>query len=523
MPERNTAILAGLGVLAATAAAALCFMFAGIVAADHAEQLIETWEAEIEELGTRKAARESELEEKTSAVAEKEASLKDKESDVQEKKGWRESVLREAQDAARKIQPAVEELRTAEKSRFDEMANLERAMKEARGALEADQRNLNEAIRLATERLHTAVRQFEEREKGINTDIAQLKARLLEVRDRLKRVQVQALRGKMISDVGGKIIEVGGEGTNYVVIGIGAADRVRKGLKFEVWTLKRGYGRAWVRVPGRDFVEEGVLPGDWLLVGTGEDARRYPIMSVGISKDAEQAGVGLARNVAADTFKITGPGVTEAFSVTGLEWRMERASAAEVAVEDLGVLPKGTIEVFKVHRHTSEAVILPERWRLPVCSQCGWEAPDQKMRHCPFCFLGENNDEVQALEATRKELISRAEDPFKPIAVGDSLSNPYFSPTSPLIFAIAGEPVSRNRQELVAFIEEHGGRVVSSDVLVRPPGLVAVTGAALPIEINYLVVGTGEEAERLLKRARDLGIRVMRDEELYEFFGRAGD
>jgi len=42
---------------------------------------------------------------------------------------------------------------------------------------------------------------------------------------------------------------------------------------------------------------------------------------------------------------------------------------------------------------------------------------------------------------------------------------------------------------------------------------------ALPFEVNYLIPGIGPDAEDLTRRARILGIRIMREDEIFEFFG----
>jgi hypothetical protein len=42
----------------------------------------------------------------------------------------------------------------------------------------------------------------------------------------------------------------------------------------------------------------------------------------------------------------------------------------------------------------------------------------------------------------------------------------------------------------------------------------------MPYEINYVIPGKGPDREKLQLRARGLGIRLMREDDLYEFFGR---
>ncbi len=68
----------------------------------------------------------------------------------------------------------------------------------------------------------------------------------------------------------------------------------------------------------------------------------------------------------------------------------------------------------------------------------------------------------------------------------------------------------------------NGGKVVDPESLLARPEVAAadITGRdVMPYEVNYVVPGKGTDADVLLKRARELGIRLMREEELYEFFG----
>ena len=231
--------------------------------------------------------------------------------------------------------------------------------------------------------------------------------------------------------------------------------------------------------------------------------------------------MGLARYPGNDTIKIMGPGVTDDFSVAGEEWAVEKATRVRTAKE-AGADVKGMVEVVNVRSNSSDAVILPERYRMPVCPQCGWEAYAYDMRFCPFCFLGDSNNEIQPLDESVKIKLNIAENPFEPIRIGDRLSNPFFSPNRPLIFVLGSEMVRRSRQEMKTFIEENGGSVADPIVLLATPEEIQVGIAGediLAYEVNYLMPGRGSDAERLLKRARELGIRVMREEEVFEFFG----
>lgn len=521
MAERSSGLVAALVAVVVLTAAAFCFMFAVGIETGLKKQIIAVRRTDVDKLAIKKEVREQELRGRSTRLEKSEevrASLKEKEKDVE---GWRDTALQMADEAQKKIEPAVGELNNMVRERFGALGDVLKAMEDSREAFEADEKNLIETIRMKTNVLSRTRGQFKERAKALDTEIAHTKARLTELKHRLERVRAEAMRGKTISDAGGSIIAVGSPGTNFVVIGLGSADRIRRGLKFLVWAPSRGHGLGWVQVRGEDFLKKGTLPGDWLVVGRGDEVERYPVVSVGISRKAEEKGLGLARHPGKDTFKIMGVGVTDTFSVVGLEWKIERATEVK-PLEELGAVVKGMIEITKVHRHSSEGVILPERLRNPVCPQCGWEAYDSDMRYCPFCFRGDNDDEVQRLDTTVKAVLNKAQDRFLPILVGDRLSNPYFSPTLELIFVLGSQPVRRTRQHMKAFIEYNGGKVVEAEALLTRPEVSAAeitVREVMPYEVNYVVPGKGPDADALLKRARELGIRLMREDDLYEFFG----
>ena len=465
MAERSTGLTVAIVVFAALVAASLTFMFAMWVEADEAEQVIEAAKVRLDQLKVDSKDASDELKEKLATAEKKKGEAEALEEEITEYTGHRRTAKAESEEKHGELKPAVDDLERSAKDKFDEILAVDEAMKESRRAFEDDERNLQAAIRVATERLVSEIRRYEEILKGLNTDINQLKAKLSEIRARLKRVSAEALRRDTISDACGEVIEVGDARTNFLVVGIGSADRIRKGLKFNIWTLRRGYGLGWVTVPGRNFVKEGILPGDWLTVGRGRETTRYQIVSVGISREAEEQGLGLARHPGNDTIKVLGPGVTASFSVAGEEWVVEKAMKVAAAAES-GVDIKGMIEIVNVRSNSSDAVILPERYRMPVCPQCGWEAYEYDAKVCPFCFLGDNNNEVQPLDESIKVKLNKAENPFQPIQAGDRLSNPRFSPNRPLIFVLGSEMVKRSRQEMSTFIEENGGRVVDPIVLL---------------------------------------------------------
>ncbi len=519
MAARSTGLVAGLVVAVVLAAGAAGFMFVAGIMVDERKQTIDALNEQTKTLGEDKQAREQTLREQTKALDDVNAKKKAADDQKKEVETWRndEKAAAEAEEA--KIQPAVRELTDTIKARFRELRTLLDAMKDNRAAFESEEKRLMEEIRVKNEELMRMMRQFEGRAKVIDKEINDLIARLEELRARLRLVQTEAMRGRTISDACGKIIKVGDAKTNFVVVDLGSADRIRRGLKFRVWALRRGYGMGWVKIDGQDFIKKNVLAGDILAVGRGAEVVRYPIVSIGVSREAEEKGVGLAGRGGNDTLKIIGPGVTSTFSVAGLEWEIERATEVK-SPEELGVVVKGMIEMVSVRKHSTDAVILPERRQKPICPQCGWLAHKLDMRNCVYCFMGDDNDEVQPLDTTIVRLLNKGQDLFQLIVAGDRLSNPFFSPNRELIFLLGSQPARQTRQHMKAYIEYNGGRVVEPQVLLtRPEDPEAAFREIMPYRVNYLIPGVGPEANDLLKRARELGIRSMREEELYEFFG----
>lgn len=164
---------------------------------------------------------------------------------------------------------------------------------------------------------------------------------------------------------------------------------------------------------------------------------------------------------------------------------------------------KGKIQVTKAHAHSSDCNILPPKNRNPICPQCQWEAYSVDMRYCVYCALGDSNDEIQQLEDKVVGVLVKPQDPFNPIIKGDKISNPFYYKGRKVRFSFAGEPVKRSRREIELFIQEQGG-ILDDDT---------------SLETDYLVVGAGEHVQEALDKARRLGVKVMQEEELYQFFG----
>jgi hypothetical protein len=203
-------------------------------------------------------------------------------------------------------------------------------------------------------------------------------------------------------------------------------------------------------------------------------------------------------------------------------------------------LIKGRIEVSKVHGKMSECIILPPDKPEKICPITGWRTTDMQMKYSPLAISGEGLDEVTHLKRVDEygpdlgglEVRKRQID--EPIAAGDKISNPYFNirrrpqdvsnvdwqmmkidmilngelrwdmqPGERLTFVLGGEPRYKSRREIRMLISENGG-VLQED---------------LSLQTNFFITGTGKEAEEMMDQAREMGVRVIREEELYRMFG----
>jgi hypothetical protein len=95
-----------------------------------------------------------------------------------------------------------------------------------------------------------------------------------------------------------------------------------------------------------------------------------------------------------------------------------------------------------------------------------------------------------------------------PIVKGDHIISPFFDKHEVKEFVFAGELVNPlySKQEVVKMIEEMGGKVA-------PPG-------QLSVETDFLIAGKGAEETEEYARAIDLGITVLREEELFKYLGK---
>lgn len=177
----------------------------------------------------------------------------------------------------------------------------------------------------------------------------------------------------------------------------------------------------------------------------------------------------------------------------------------------------GRIEVTKVFPSTASVAILTDVKTKLVCPLTGYVgAPG--MRYSPFAASGESNDKV--VELVPMEVVE--EDTMKahdPILTGDKITNPFYSPTKTLAFAIAGETQEFSHEELSNLIVRNGAKVV----------------AEVGVESDYLVLGRVpdpaniaskerlalyQETKAAMETAKQFGVPIMREVELLRMFRR---
>ncbi len=97
-------------------------------------------------------------------------------------------------------------------------------------------------------------------------------------------------------------------------------------------------------------------------------------------------------------------------------------------------------------------------------------------------------------------------DKFNPISAGDKIASPFYDETAVPVFVIAGDALLNKRfskDEVVRRIERFGGQVEG----------------AVRVETTYLVAIDGYQDTTQYKTARELGVTILRENELLEFIG----
>ena len=196
----------------------------------------------------------------------------------------------------------------------------------------------------------------------------------------------------------------------------------------------------------------------------------------------------------------------------------------------------GEVEITKLGAQTSECLLLPPSYRKPVCPQCGFVAPDQKMFNCPYCTQGGKPGVAQKLDRDIHEvLVIPHLNSWELVKPGDYLYNPLFMKKHiRLCYYIAEDTVTHTRQEIDSYIRENGDRVILLDEpsyltqkglpnpALFPNGQLDLDQPGQPdLEVDYIVLGHGRQSDVLRTTIAPFkGLKVIGEEELYAYYGR---
>ncbi|MHC4250920.1 MAG: BRCT domain-containing protein, partial [Planctomycetota bacterium] len=164
---------------------------------------------------------------------------------------------------------------------------------------------------------------------------------------------------------------------------------------------------------------------------------------------------------------------------------------------------KGYLVVRSAGRETANCIIVNMAIRLPRCPGDGYTARYPEERFCPFCTGSAGGARVQRLSAIPKET-NLGMDPQNPIVAGDLIQNPLYESGRELHFAVKGDtesPLSDKwkTESFIAAIKWHGG-LVDADLTAQTDVLLA-----------------GKYAMDETRRARELGVRVLHQYEVFDF------
>jgi hypothetical protein len=164
---------------------------------------------------------------------------------------------------------------------------------------------------------------------------------------------------------------------------------------------------------------------------------------------------------------------------------------------------KGYLVVRSASRETASCIIVNMAIRLPRCPADGYTARYPEEQFCPYDTGSAGGLVVQRLSASPKE-INLGMDADHPIVAGDLIQNPLYESGTKLHFAVKGEsenPVSRkwDSEDFIRAIKWHGG-LIDADVSAQTDVLL-----------------TGKYANEETRKARELGVKVLRQYEVFDF------
>lgn len=510
MPDRNTSIVALMIFFAVTAGVSALALIISVTENDSRDKLIRIEDTRKKETAAKKTDAQcmlsgGQLSDGTEVpgvereLDQVKADLDKLGEDLKDTENWRKVEINRWRSHIEQMSPAVQVYYDTVNSKFEDIRNIDRSIDQAKRAFKRRSAVLRRRIRDEQARLMRDKNQHEEQRTVKRTEIADVWSLVVRTKQKLDRVRAHRARGSIFSP-DGKVIAVGPEVTNFVAFDLGWVHGVRAAMKFDVFEQLPGYPWEEFDDQNHNFVAEGVIPGQRLVFFPDTSAEEpYWIVRVAPRDENNQAQV--------HKLVVIGhpPSCANPYKVK---------ADMTINPDDQGVLVKGKLEVQRIHAFWSEGVLLPSKRAMPECPSCGWEANETDMKYCSYCFTGDNDDEIQPLIEATGEMIVIGRDRLHPVRPwrkgpmgwieGDFVANPYFTAEEKLTFVFAGDTIRRSLREIKYFIQENGG----------------VLQDELELDTNFLVAGTGREADRMVKLARELGVKILREDELYDFFGK---
>ena len=162
---------------------------------------------------------------------------------------------------------------------------------------------------------------------------------------------------------------------------------------------------------------------------------------------------------------------------------------------------KGWIEVKDTEEEIATCMIVNKTVRLPTCPITGYVASQPEERFSPYVTRGVAGDRTQPLTGPAK-IVHWGLTADDPIVRGDLVWNPFFDPARSLRFTVAGEyPIKYTAEGIKVVVERYGARV-DEEMTAKTDFLIAQKLADAPVKL-----------------ARELGVKVFYEFELFRFLG----